>query len=136
WLKAEAYEAQGHGHERDPHHHHHDVNRHDAHIRAFCLSYDKPLDWDRFNSWIEMLISLHGSDILRVKGLLNVAGAEAPIVIHGVQHVFHPPARLEAWPDSDRRSRIVFIVRDLKPALFEHTLKAFNEDSSAPLAAG
>ncbi|HMA14269.1 MAG: CobW family GTP-binding protein [Bacteroidota bacterium] len=133
WLKAEAYADDGHHHHHDEHHHH-DVNRHDARIRAFCLTYDKPLDWDRFNSWIEMLITLHGGDILRIKGLLNVAGAAEPIVIHGVQHVFHPPARLEAWPDGDRRSRIVFIVRDLKPELFEHTLKAFNEDSSAPLA--
>ncbi len=142
WLKAEAYEDEhdhdhdhGHHHGHDDHHHH-DVNRHDASIRAFCLTYDKPLDWERFNSWVEMLITLYGSGILRIKGVLNVAGADEPIVIHGVQHVFHPPVRLEAWPDADRRSRIVFIVRDLQPEMFEHTLKAFNEDSSAPVAAG
>ncbi|MEQ8355855.1 MAG: GTP-binding protein [Kiloniellaceae bacterium] len=127
WLKAESYEA-GHGH-----HHHNDANRHDDSIRAFCLTYERPLDWDRFNSWVEMLITLYGANILRIKGLLNVQGAEEPIVIHGVQHMFHPPVRLEAWPDDLRSSRIVFIVRDLKPEMFEHTLKAFNEDSSAPL---
>ncbi|NIA71554.1 GTP-binding protein [Pelagibius litoralis] len=127
WLKAEAYDQTDHGH------HHHDVNRHDASIRAFCLTYDKPLDWDRFNSWVEMLITLYGGNILRIKGLLNVAEIEQPIVIHGVQHVFHPPVRLEDWPDDSRQSRIVFIVRDLKPEMFEHTLKAFNEDSSAPI---
>ena len=110
------------------------MNRHDESIRAFCLTYDKPLDWERFNSWIEMLITLHGADILRIKGLLRVAEVEEPIVIHGVQHVFHPPVRLEAWPDDSRESRLVFIVRDLKPELFEHTLKAFNEDSAAPLS--
>ena len=147
WLKAEAYAAAedaSHGHHHHDHDHdhghghaahHHDVNRHDASIRAFCLTYDKPLDWDRFNSWIEMLITLYGGNILRIKGLLNVDAVEQPIVIHGVQHVFHPPVRLEAWPDEDRRSRIVFIVRDLKPEMFEHTLKAFNEDSASPLAA-
>ncbi|WP_340116849.1 GTP-binding protein [Pelagibius sp. 7325] len=134
WLKAEAYEDDGHGHGHHHGHHHHDVNRHDESIRAFCLTYDRPLDWDRFNSWVEMLITLYGGSILRIKGVLNVAGADEPIVIHGVQHVFHPPVRLDAWPDDDRRSRIVFIVRDLKPEMFEHTLKAFNEDSSAPLA--
>lgn len=131
WLKAEAYD-EDHLHHHG--HHHHDVNRHDESIRAFCLTYDRPLDWDRFNSWVEMLITLYGGSILRIKGVLNVAGADEPIVIHGVQHVFHPPVRLDAWPDADRRSRIVFIVRDLKPEMFEHTLKAFNEDSSAPLA--
>jgi G3E family GTPase len=134
WLKAEAYEAHGHGHDHG--HHHHDVNRHDASIRAFCVTYDKPLDWDRFNSWVEMLITLYGADILRIKGILNVDGVDDPIVIHGVQHVFHPPARLEAWPDASRQSRLVFIVRDLKPEMFEHTLKAFNEDSAAPVGAG
>ncbi|HEY9547881.1 MAG TPA: GTP-binding protein, partial [Kiloniellaceae bacterium] len=123
------------------HHHrhdaqHHDVNRHDESIRAFCLTYDRPLDWDRFNAWVEMLITLYGADILRIKGILNVEGAGEPIVIHGVQHVFHPPVRLPAWPDADRRSKIVFIVRDLKPEMFEHTLKAFNEDSAAPPVSG
>ena len=141
WLKAEAY-AQGHdAHEHDDHghddhghdHHHHDVNRHDESIRAFCLTYDKPLDWDRFNSWVEMLITLYGGNILRIKGLLNVDGLDQPIVIHGVQHVFHPPVRLPDWPDESRDSRIVFIVRDLKPEMFERTLKAFNEDSSSPI---
>ena len=67
WLKAEAYAAADHDHGGDHHHHHapdhehgqaHDVNRHDEAIRAFCLTYDKPLDWERFNSWIEMLITL------------------------------------------------------------------------------
>ena len=134
WLKAEAYDDDGHGHGHHHGHHHHDVNRHDESIRAFCLTYDRPLDWDRFNSWVEMLITLYGGRILRIKGVLNVVGADEPIVIHGVQHVFHPPVRLDAWPDDDRRSRIVFIVRNLKPEMFEHTLKAFNEDSSAPLA--
>ena len=135
WLKAEAYDEQAQGHAHG-HHHHHDVNRHDESIRAFCLTYEQPLDWDRFNSWVEMLITLYGGNILRIKGLLNVEGVDEPIVIHGVQHVFHPPVRLEAWPDEERSSRIVFIVRDLKPEMFEHTLKAFNEDSPAPLASG
>lgn len=139
WLKAEAYDNNHdhRHHDHDPGHHdpgHHDPNRHDDSIRAFCLTYDRPLDWDRFNAWVEMLITLYGADILRIKGLLNVTGAAEPIVIHGVQHVFHPPVRLAAWPDDERRSRLVFIVRDLKPEMFEHTLRAFNEDSGAPLA--
>jgi len=133
WLKAEAYaDPQGHSHAHG--HGHHDVNRHDASIRAFCLTYQRPIDWERFNAWVEMLITLYGANILRMKGILNVAEVDEPIVIHGVQHVFHPPVRLAAWPDGERASRLVFIVRDLKPEMFEHTLKAFNEDSAAPLA--
>ncbi len=120
WLKAEAY--------HDPHGHAHDVNRHGESIRAFCLTYERPLNWDRLNAWIEMLITLYGGGILRIKGILNVAEFDRPLVIHGVQHVFHPPVQLEAWPDADRRSRLVFITRDLDPEMFEHTLKAFNDD--------
>ncbi len=128
WLKAEAYQSPG------DEHHHHDVNRHSADIRAFCLTYEKPLDWDRFNSWIEMLITLYGSGLLRIKGLLNVEGFEGPLVIHGVQHVFHPPVRLDEWPGEDRTSRLVFITNGLEEKMFEETLKAFNEDSADPLA--
>ena len=61
---------------------------------------------------------------------LNVAGFDRPLVIHGVQHVFHPPAQLECWPGDDRRSKIVFITHDLEEAMFADTLKAFNEDSA------
>jgi G3E family GTPase len=133
WLREEAYRTDDHGHDHR-HDHAHDVNRHGEGIRAFCLTYDKPLDWDRFNSWIEMLLTLYGSGLLRIKGILNVAGFDRPLVIHGVQHVFHPPAQLESWPGDDRRSRIVFITHDLEEAMFAHTLKAFNEDSADPLA--
>lgn len=134
WLKAEAYEDASHHHHDHGQGHdgRHDVNRHDDRVRAFCVTYEPAIDWDRFNDWVEMLITFYGADILRLKGLLNVEGVEQPVVIHGVQHVFHPPVRLEAWPDpspdGDRRSRLVFITRDLDSAMFEHTLRAFLED--------
>ncbi len=138
WLKTEAYaaaEAAPHEHKHHSHDHGHDqghdINRHDARIRAFALRYERPLNWDRFNSWIEMLITCHGADILRIKGLLAVEDLDQPMVIHGVQHVFHPPFLLDAWPDDDRSTRLVFIVRDLERELFEHTLQAFNEGGTA-----
>jgi G3E family GTPase len=129
WLKAEAYAdaagAQGHAHGHD-HDHGHDVNRHGDGIRAFSLSRAEPVDWDRFADWVEMLVTMYGGQILRIKGLLNVAGEEKPVVVHGVQHVFHPPARLPDWPaDTDRRTRLVFIVKDLDPEMFDHTMRAF-----------
>jgi G3E family GTPase len=123
WLKEETYPAAAgardreHGHDGAHHHGHgHDVNRHDDHIRAFCLIWERPLDWDRFVDWAEMLAATHGERLLRLKGVLNVAGAANPVAVHGVQHLFHPPVALAAWPDADRRSRIVFITRDLPEA--------------------
>jgi G3E family GTPase len=56
---------------------------------------------------------------VRVKGVLNVVGEEGPVVVHGVQHVFHPPVALSRWPDSDRSSRLVMIVRELDRQLIE-----------------
>ena len=70
-------------------------------------------DWQTFSSALELLTSLRGPDLLRVKGLVNVAGEAGPVVVQGVQHVFHPPVTLAAWPSDDRRSRLVFITRGI-----------------------
>ncbi|QYU70385.1 GTP-binding protein [Leptolyngbya sp. 15MV] len=107
------------------HHHHHDVNRHGADIRALCLDYAAPLDWAALGTCLEMLSMTRGDALLRVKGLLDLVGEDRPVVIHGVQGVFHPPRRLEAWPPGERRSRLVFILRGLDPAVVEQSLAAF-----------
>jgi G3E family GTPase len=118
WLKAAAYEDA-------TDHHHHDVNRHDDRIRSFCLQIDQPIDWDVFIDWIEGLIAVRGDDILRIKGLLWLSDTDQPVVVHGVQHIFHPPARLDNWPDGDPKTQIVFIVRDLPKQPVEASLAAF-----------
>jgi G3E family GTPase len=87
--------------------------RHDRAITTFTLRFDRPFDWATFSAAMELLTSLRGPDLLRVKGLLNVAGESGPVVVQGVQHVFHPPVTLAAWPSEDRRSRLVFITRGI-----------------------
>jgi len=89
------------------------ASTHDAAIHSFCLWFDAPFTWDTLSAAVDMLTSLRGPDLLRVKGIVNVAGEPGPVAIHGAQHVFHPPVRLESWKDDDRRSRIVFIVRNI-----------------------
>jgi G3E family GTPase len=108
WLDSAAHPTgpQDHGHDHAPH-------RHDDRIGTFCLTADDPLDWNAFTQWLALLLANRGEQLLRIKGLLNVAGRAKPVVVHGVQHVFYPPTELEAWPDADRRSRVVFITRDL-----------------------
>jgi len=108
------------------HHHGHDPNRHGDSIRAFALTFDAPLDWTMFGIWLTMLLHRHGTAVLRVKGILNVAGSETPVAVHGVQHLVHPPIHMAAWPDQDRRSRLVFIVDGLAPELIERSLVAFS----------
>jgi len=127
WLQAEAYgEPHAHGHGSDGHnhsHHQHDVNRHDAHIKALCLTIDDPIRGDTLDAWLELLLLFRGADFLRIKGIINVAGCDGPTVIHGVQHIFHPPITLDEWPSEDRRSRIVFITRDIDESVLRDTLR-------------
>ncbi len=63
-----------------------------------------------------------GADLLRVKGIVNLVGYDAPVVVHGVQHVFHPPVELDRWPSADRRTRMVFITRNIDPEELRGTL--------------
>jgi G3E family GTPase len=129
WLMESSYEKD-HSHSDDDRHaddHNHvDLSRHNSEIRAFCLVYKKPIHWDAFKTWIDSIISLRGNDLLRIKGIVNVHGSDVPIVVHGVQHIFHPPAKLNDWPDSDHTSRIVFITRNLELNDLEAALDAVN----------
>jgi G3E family GTPase len=115
WLNEQAFASSG-----DPAHAHHDHTNHshahhghDTGIASFVIAFDEPLDWMVVSNWLAYLRSARGADLLRVKGILNLRDEPVPIVIHGVHHVFHPPVALREWPDSDRRSRIVFITRGI-----------------------
>ena len=122
WLAAEAY-TQAHDHHHD---HHHDVNRHDAHIGAFVLTSDTAIPAGTLEMFLELLRASHGSKLLRIKGIVKLAEMpETPVVVHGVQHVFHPTARLERWPDDDHRTRLVFITRDLPERTVRELFEAF-----------
>ncbi|MBF68695.1 MAG: GTP-binding protein [Gammaproteobacteria bacterium] len=133
WLRAEAYEpgnsnnvaAQSPSWQNHAHHDHDDLNRHDAHIKALCVTIDEPIRGDAFDAWLDLLLLIRGANFLRIKGIINVVEIEEPVVIHGVQHIFHPPVTLDKWPSEDRRSRIVFITRDIEESVLRDTLKAF-----------
>lgn len=134
WLDAEAWQAHEHAHGHAHGHHYHDPNRHDARIRSFCITFDEALPWDGLATWLEVLTMTRGESVLRIKGLLNLEGEDRPVAIHGVQHLFHPPVKLERWPQGpdgreDRRSRLVFILRDLDRATVEKGLRAFAESA-------
>ena len=143
WLHEEAYAARAHGHDPSHHDHHghdhdhpagadqdpHDVNRHDARIHSFCLTFEEALPWQSVSGALDALVAYRGPDLLRMKAIVNVQGADKPVVLHGVQHVFHPPSMLAAWPDQDRRSRFVFIVRDIQESTIRKLFDAFLEQA-------
>lgn len=128
--------SHGHDHAHGHHHHHHhghddqnphDVNRHDASIRSFSIIEEKPIDPMALDMFIDLLRSAHGEKLLRVKAIIAVSDRpERPVVLHGVQNIFHAPTRLPAWPDaSDRRTRMVMITKDLPEAFVKDLFDAF-----------
>ena len=126
WLNAEALEGAQHKHGHDHGHDRDDVNRHGESIRAFCLTSETPMPPSACDLFLEILRNAHGPRLLRVKGIIALADDPGrPLIIHGVQHIFHPPARLDAWPDADRKTRIVFIVQDLSPHFIQGLYDAF-----------
>ena len=130
WLAEEAY-ADAHAHHHHDHGHDHDHahldrNRHDAHIGSFVLTSEAAIPAGTLQMFLELLRANYGAQLLRVKGIVKLAEMpDTPVVVHGVQHVFHPPARLERWPDDDHRSRIVFITRDLPERTVRELFQAF-----------
>lgn len=101
-------------------------------IETFSLVYDEPLVWQELAAWLDALVMAHGDDLLRVKGILNIAGESHPIVVHAVQRLFHPPAPLAEWPYEDRRSRLVFITRGLDRAFVESIFDVIRGRVSRP----
>jgi G3E family GTPase len=126
WLRAEAYRplpAKTGLFEQS------EKPRHDERIRAFAVIIDVPIIWQNLVDALEMLTSMRGEQILRIKGIVNVANEAAPRAIHAVQHTIYPAARLPQWPDADHRTRLVFITRDLGENFIRDALKSFIGDA-------
>jgi G3E family GTPase len=127
WLAAEAYADADHRH-----HHQEDVNRHDDRVRAFSFASEAAMPAATFDMFLDLLRSLHGPNLLRLKGIVKLAETPAtPVVVHGVQHVLHPVVQLPRWPDGDERTRIVVIARDVEPSAVRALFDAFL-DAAAP----
>lgn len=135
WLSEDVHDHH-HGHDHHhhdhshDHHHHghaHDVTRHDATIRSFSIVHDRPIDPMALDMFIDLLRSAHGEKLLRMKAIVGLTTSpDRPVVLHGVQSVFHPPERLPAWPDpADRRTRMVLITRDLPESFVRDLFDAF-----------
>ncbi len=84
-----------------------------AHAKRFdagALTAEGPLDWQEFDAWLKQLRIAHADALLRIKGLLHIGGVDGPVVVQGVHHVLSHPVVLDAWPDQERRSRLVLIA--------------------------
>ena len=118
WLKVEAI-AHGHAHQ------HHDVD-------TYAIVRRDPIRAVTLTLFLETLCEHCGALLLRLKGIVNILESpDRPAVIHGVQHVFHPPSWLARWPSDDRCSRIVFITRGIPRAWVEALLEALDAEVDA-----
>jgi G3E family GTPase len=130
WLRDEAFAV---GHQQHHHEEHADPNRHDDRIRAFCITRERPISWGVLSGWLDGLATMRGDDLLRFKAIVALSDRpDEPVVLHGVQHLFHPPVLLPQWPSEDRRTRMVFITRDLPQETIEATLTAFEKAVEEP----
>jgi len=120
WMGADNEHDHGHyGHDEHGHAH-----RHDTTVTSFCLRYKEPFTWASFSQCMEVLATLRGPDLFRVKGLVNVTGHKGPLIVQGVQHLFHPPIELDKWPSEDHETRIVFITRGISEQMVSNLFTA------------
>ena len=134
WLSLEAVQraersAHAHQHHHADHgHHHHDVSRHDDHIRSYAFTDDNAISPQALELFLELLTSYNGPNLLRMKGIIKLSDdPQRPVVLHGVQHVLHPPVRLDGWPDGKAQSRLVFIVKNIEKTAIEDLFRAFTD---------
>jgi G3E family GTPase len=102
---------------------------HDGSIRTLSMRFHEPFTWAAFSAALELLATLRGPDLLRVKGIVNVDGK--PVVVQGVQHIFHDPVELDRWPSTDTDTRLVFITRGIEAATIRNLLSAVAAASPA-----
>lgn len=97
------------------------VYRH-GEIRTFSLSWDTPATTQGLQTWLHLLASFNGPDLLRMKGIINVEGR--PVLVNAVQRLIHEPRVLESWPTAKTASTMIFITRRLERQHIEPTLLA------------
>ena len=124
------HDHHGHDHDHDHahHHHHHDHHRHDQRVRSHTLVHDRPVPYSTIEMFLDLLRSTHGDSLLRMKGIIELAeDPSRPLVIHGVQKILHPPARLPSWPDGQRGTRLVLITLDMPEDYARRLFAAFTK---------
>jgi G3E family GTPase len=134
WLGEAGHSHDHHDHAHHAHDHggdhHHHTHRHDSRVKSFSLVYDKPVPYAAIETFLDLLRSVHGDALLRMKGIIELAEQPSrPLVIHGVQKLLHPPARLPAWPDGQRGTRLVIIGFDLAE---DHVRRLFQAITNQP----
>jgi len=115
-------------HDHDQHDHGHDHGRHDHTIRADSFVLDHPISWAGLAGWTDLAREFFGDKLLRCKGLIEIAETGKPVLVQGVQKVFAPPEKLDAWPSADHRSRLICITKGVEPRALTASLEALKAE--------
>lgn len=136
WLNEGAYRAPHACGEIDHGHSHHMDHRHDDSIAAYCLARDQPSSSEALQLLLATIEQNLGPNLLRVKGLVNVTEEpDRPAVVQGAQHLLHNLVFLKAWPNDDRRTRIVFITHHMDEATLEDMVTTLDRVANRTAAA-
>ncbi|MCV3207687.1 GTP-binding protein [Mesorhizobium sp. YC-39] len=137
WLGEEAHHDHDHGdhyhgdHHHDDHHHGEHEHRHDSRVRSYSLVHDGPVPFSAIEMFLDLLRSAHGERLLRMKGVIELReDPSRPLVVHGVQKILHPPARLPSWPEGKRGTRLVLITLDMPEDYVRRLFAAFTNKPS------
>ena len=112
WLNAEAHHGHAHGHDVQNGH-----NSHSHSVATWLLEEDRLVDWEALLSKLGPIIGRYGESLLRVKGVIHASDDPRPIVIHGVQRMFHPPVRLHSWKSTPGTKIVIIGDRGAGPAV-------------------
>jgi G3E family GTPase len=95
-------------------------------IESFSLRRTGEISANNMVVWLNLLATMKGENLLRLKAILNVEGS--PVVIHAAQTIVHEPIQLSDWPSLDRDSRFVVISNGSMRHEFEESLEALRSE--------
>jgi G3E family GTPase len=133
WLNLDAL------HDHADHDHHHDRDRatpaHGTDVRTWLVEEEAPVDWPTLETTLGDVIRRYGDTLLRVKGVIRTTEDAKPLVIHGVQKLFHSPVRIARWPGVPKTSIVAIGGSDAEPAV-RRIAAALAASVRAPAVAG
>ena len=106
WLNLQAHRAESGPHDHDVHG-----------VGTWLVEERRPVDWDALSPGLGEIVRRHGDLLLRVKGVIHTTGDPRPLVIHGVQKLFHPPVRLSGWTAAPHTSIVVIGDKGAAPVI-------------------
>ena len=99
-------------------------HKHNHEVKSVCLFTDKPLDENLFNSWMRRLLAEHGKDLLRTKGILNIANRDEKLVVQAIHTLLESKYTKQWHPEEDRQSKLVFIGKNIDELDFRNDFQA------------